>query len=97
MVWTTDPCEPGDVSLSVHPWEILIEPPGSSAAGSARNRVPARVASVTQLGNRVRVGLDAGQSLAAEVTPQAVDELGLAPGSEVLAVWKASATRVVES
>ena len=87
---------PARSSLSVHPWEILIEPPGSSAAGSARNRVPATVVSVTRLGSRVRVGLDAGQPLAAEVTPQAVEELGLAPGKEVLAVWKASATRVVE-
>jgi len=95
-VWSTDACEPGDVALSVHPWEILIEPPGSEAAGSARNRVAARVVSVTRLGNRVRIGLDAGQPLAAEVTPKAVDELGLAPGREVLAVWKASATRIVE-
>jgi len=94
-VWTTDQCEPGEVALSVHPWEILIEPPGSLAAGSARNRVAARVASVTRLGSRVRLGLDAGQPLAAEVTPQAVSDLGLAPGNEVLAVWKASATRIV--
>jgi molybdate transport system ATP-binding protein len=95
-VWTTDACEPGEAFVSVHPWEILIEPPGSTAAGSARNRVPARVVTVTPLGNRVRLGLDAGQPLAAEVTPRAVDELGLAPGKEVLAVWKASATRVVD-
>jgi len=96
-VWTTNSCEPGEVALSVHPWEILLEPAGSEAAGSARNRVPARVVSLTRLGNRVRVGLDAGQPVAAEVTPQAVDELGLSPGQEVLAVWKASATRVVEN
>ncbi len=95
-VWTTDSCEPGEVAVSVHPWEILLEPSGSEAHGSARNRLPARVVSVTRLGNRVRVGLDAGQPLAAEVTPQAVSELGLAPGREVLAVWKASATRVVD-
>jgi molybdate transport system ATP-binding protein len=95
-IYTTDPCEPGDVSVSVHPWEILIQPPGSDSVGSARNRVAARVTSVTRLGSRVRVGLDAGQPLAAEVTPQAVDELGLAPGAEILAVWKASATRVVD-
>ena len=95
-VWTTDACEQGAVSVSVHPWEILIEPPASSAAGSARNRVPARVVTVTPLGSRVRLGLDAGQPLAAEVTPKAVEDLGLAPGKEVLAVWKASATRVVD-
>ena len=90
-------CEPGAVALSIHPWEILIEPPDSDALGSARNRVEARVVSVTPLGNRVRLGLDAGQPLAAEVTMQAVKDLGLAPGREVLAVWKASATRVVEN
>jgi molybdate transport system ATP-binding protein len=95
-VWTTDECAAGAVAISVHPWEILLEPPGLNTAGSARNRLRARVVSVTRLGNRVRVGLDAGQPLAAEVTPQAVDELGLAPGNEILAVWKASATRVVD-
>jgi molybdate transport system ATP-binding protein len=95
-IFTTDHCAPGEVALSVHPWEILIEPPGSDASGSARNRLPARITSVTRLGSRVRVGLDAGQPLAAEVTPQAVEDLGLAPDAEVLAVWKASATRVVE-
>jgi molybdate transport system ATP-binding protein len=95
-VWTTDVCEPGDVVLIVHPWEVLIEPAGAAVEGSARNRVAATVASVTPLGNRVRLGLDAGQPLAAEVTPQAVEELGLAPGAQVLAVWKASATRVVD-
>jgi len=89
-------CEPGDVALIVHPWEILIEPATAAGAGSARNRVPARVVTVTPLGSRVRLGLDAGQPLAAEVTPQAVDDLGLAPGKEVLAVWKASTTRVVD-
>ncbi len=95
-VWTTDACEPGEVSVSVHPWEILIEPLGSTAAGSARNRLAARVVTVTPLGSRVRLALDAGQPIAAEVTPLAVDELGLAPGKEILAVWKASATRVVD-
>jgi molybdopterin-binding protein len=41
--------------------------------------------------------LDAGgQALAAEVTPAAIAELDLAAGREVVAVWKASATRVVE-
>jgi molybdate transport system ATP-binding protein len=106
IIWTTEACGPGEVSVSIHPWEILIEPPASQAAGSARNRVPARVVSLTPLGSRVRVGLAAGvgsgdrprsqPALAAEVTPQAISELGLAPGQEVLAVWKASATKVVE-
>jgi len=41
------------------------------------------------------VGLLAGQLLVAEVTPGAVTRLALEPGREVVAVWKAAATRVV--
>jgi len=93
---STDTGASGPVAVGVHPWEITLEPPGPGAGGSARNRLPARIVSITELGSRVRVGLDAGQPLAAEVTPAAVSELGLAPGREVVAVWKASATRVVE-
>jgi molybdopterin-binding protein len=50
---------------------------------------------VTALGNRVRVGLLAGQPLVAEVTGKAVEELGLQVGQEVTAGFKATATRVV--
>jgi molybdate transport system ATP-binding protein len=96
-VVSTDEGHAGPVAVSVHPWEITVEPPLAGAPSSARNRVAARVASVTELGSRARVGLEAfGQALAAEVTPSAVSELGLAPGREVVCVWKASATRVIE-
>lgn len=95
-VISTDSGASGPVAIGVHPWEVLIEPPGRGAAGSARNRLPARVASLTDLGGRVRVGLDVGQTIVAEVTPGSVETLGLTPGAEVQAVWKASATRIVE-
>ena len=85
----------GPVAVTLHPWDVTIEPHGVTPHGSARNRVPARVATVTRLGARVRVGLDAAQPLAAEITPDAADALGLAPGVPVTAVWKAAATRVV--
>lgn len=96
-VYTTDGCAPGPVALSVHPWDVALEPAGSEPRGSARNRLAARVVSVTPLGSRVRVGLDAGQPLVAELTPASTAELGLEPGRQVVAVWKASATRVVSS
>jgi molybdate transport system ATP-binding protein len=96
-VLSTDADHTGRVAVSVHPWEVTLAPPASRAASSARNRLPARVTSITAVGNRVRVGLDAGQPLVAEVTPDAVAELGLGPGAEVVATWKASATRVIES
>jgi molybdate transport system ATP-binding protein len=79
----------------VHPWEVALEPAGAAVEGSPRNRLPATVTSVTTVGSRVRVGLDAGQPLVAEVTPAAREELGLRAGISVTAVWKASATRIV--
>ena len=93
---STDPGTPeGAVAVSIHPWEIALEPPDAAVEGSPRNRLPAKVRTVTTIGNRVRVGLDAGQPLVSEVTPAAREELGLRPGARVVAVWKASATRVV--
>jgi len=85
----------GEVAVSVHPWEIALEPPGSAAAGSARNRLEVEVTSVTALGNRVRVGLAAPQPLAAELTGASSERLGLAPGARAIATWKAAATRVM--
>jgi molybdate transport system ATP-binding protein len=86
----------GRVAVSVFPWEITLLPAGASGTGSAQNHLPARVTSVTSVGNRVRVGLDAAQPLTAEVTEAAARDLALAPGSGVVAEWKAAATRLVE-
>ena len=84
----------GRVAASVHPWDIAIAPAGAGRAGSAQNHVPARVASITTIGSRVRLGLEAGQPLTAEVTAAAVRDLDLRRGSEVTASWKAAATRL---
>jgi molybdate transport system ATP-binding protein len=85
----------GAVAVSVHPWEIALEPAGSAASGSARNRLDVEVTSVTAIGNRVRVGLAAPQPLAAELTGASVARLALAPGTRAVASWKAAATRVM--
>jgi molybdate transport system ATP-binding protein len=84
----------GPVAASVHPWEIAVEPAGARPEGSARNRLHARVETVTSLGNRVRLGLAAPQPLTAELTGAAVEALALAPGRKVVATWKATATRL---
>jgi molybdate transport system ATP-binding protein len=81
--------------VSVYPWEIAIEPAGEAAHGSVQNRVAAEVVSVTVVGNRVRLGLIGPQPLAAEITGQSAEALGLGPGVQVTATWKASATRLV--
>src|SRR2546429_129667 len=85
----------GRVAVSLYPWEIVLEAPGTPHTGSARNRLDARVASVTRLGNRVRVGLAGHQPLSAELTAASADELRLAPGDPVVATWKGTATRLL--
>jgi molybdopterin-binding protein len=85
----------GPVAVAVHPWEIALEPAGSARTSSARNRLDVEVVSVTEIGNRVRVGLAAPQPLAAELTGASAAQLGLAPGARAVASWKAAATRVL--
>jgi len=85
----------GRVAVSLYPWEVVLEPPGSPPAGSARNHLEARVGSITRLGNRVRVGLTGPQPLTAELTAASADDLHLTPGDRVVATWKGTATRVV--
>jgi molybdate transport system ATP-binding protein len=85
----------GRVAVSVHPEEIALEPPGTTPAGSARNRVAGRVTSMTALGNRTRVAVATPQPLAADITSASAEQLRLRPGDEVIAAWKAAATRLL--
>jgi molybdate transport system ATP-binding protein len=87
----------GPTAVSVFPWEIELEPAGHEHTGSAQNRIPAEVTSITPVGGRIRVGLAGAQGLSADITPMAVKALDLEPGSRVTAVWKAAATRVVST
>jgi molybdopterin-binding protein len=58
---------------------------------SARNQIRARVTGITRGEATANVVLDAGGvRLVASITVEAVRELGLAEGSEVVAVVKAS-------
>jgi molybdate transport system ATP-binding protein len=84
----------GRVAISVFPWEIALQSPGASVDSSAQNHLHARVSSLTSVGNRVRVGLDASQPLVAEITEAARDKLNLTVGMAIVAVWKATSTRM---
>jgi molybdopterin-binding protein len=65
---------------------------------SARNQIPARVTGVNSGEAIANVELDAGGvRLVASVTVEAVRELGLAEGSQVTAVIKASDVIVATS
>jgi molybdate transport system ATP-binding protein len=87
----------GRVAVSVHPWEIALEPEGTPLAGSPQNHLAATVESVTAIGSRARIGLVGAQPLAAEITTDSASRLGLAPGVRVVATWKATATRLVQA
>ncbi|MDP9228024.1 MAG: ABC transporter ATP-binding protein [Actinomycetota bacterium] len=93
-VRSTDEIE-GSVAVSVFPWEIGVEPADAEPHGSALNWLPVEVVSVTEVGNRVRLGLAAPQSIVAEVTSESTRSLGLRPGVRATATWKATATRLV--
>jgi molybdopterin-binding protein len=65
---------------------------------SARNQLPARVTAITSGEAIANVELDAnGVRLVASITVEAVRELGLAEGSDVIAVVKASDVMVATS
>jgi len=87
----------GAVAAIVQPWDIALEPAGEAVApaGSAQNRLEVEVTALTVLGPRARVALTAPEPLVADVTAASAARLGLAPGRRILAVWKATATRLV--
>ena len=85
----------GPVAATVFPWEITVERPGPVPPRSAQNRIEARVASITTVGARVRLGLTGPEHLTVEVTTTAVASLALEPGASVSATWKAAATRLI--
>lgn len=94
VLHSTDAAE-GAVAASVYPWEVSLEPAGENHADSALNRLPGEVFSITEVGSRARVGIALPEPLTAEITGRSVRSLGLAPGTQVVATWKATATRLV--
>jgi molybdopterin-binding protein len=84
------------VLLAVRPEDVtLYEAGAESLHGSARNRLDAVVTELSPLGGSVRVVVDhRGTRIAAAVSRTAAKELGLVPGTKVVAVFKATAVRV---
>ena len=90
-------CEqpPGSrVKVLIHPEEVVLLA-DSGDAGSARNRVPARVTNVKVLGALVKVSLECGFPLVAYITLASTEEMGIATGRRVTAAIKATAIHVM--
>ncbi|MCV2393788.1 ABC transporter ATP-binding protein [Actinotalea sp. M2MS4P-6] len=81
-------CPVGRVVVTVPPQAVALH--REHPEGSPRNVWRAQVAELTRLGPVVRVRLTGPPDALADLTPGAVAELGLAPGSQVWASVKAN-------
>jgi molybdate transport system ATP-binding protein len=70
-------------------------PRAGNPADSRLNRLACEVTTVTTIGSRARIGLAAPEPLVAEITAASAARLDLRPGTRVVAVWKATATRLI--
>jgi molybdopterin-binding protein len=93
------PAEPGTcVRLALRPEDVTLAGPRERLpASSARNVVTGTIARITTTDLGVHVLIDCGFLLVATVTRRSLDELGLARGHAVAAVFKASALHVLSS
>ena len=85
-----------DVRVCLRPENVtlrLAAEPGD--AGSARNSLPGTVIEVRPRGAEARLLIDCGFPLAVLVTRMSVAELGLGPGTSVVASFKATAVHLL--
>ncbi len=89
--------EPGAlVRLGIRPEDVTLTLPAETAPlSSARNRLDGTVARLIPSAPGTRVVVDVGFRLVATLTPRSVDDLGLAEGVAVIAVFKASAAHLL--
>jgi molybdate transport system ATP-binding protein len=80
----------GPVTLAVYPWDVTIS--RTRPDDSALNVILGAITAITELGNRARVTIG---PLSAEITVDSLRRLGLEPGQQVYASFKATGTRVV--
>lgn len=88
------------VQVAVRADSVTLHAPGDAPAAdatSARNRLPGTVRRLDRRETVATAVVDVGAArpLRALVTVDSVDRLGLEPGVEVVATWKATATRAV--
>jgi molybdate transport system ATP-binding protein len=89
VISTVEPAE-GDVVVAIYPWDVIVgtEPPHDSAL----NVIRAPIRTITELGNRVRLGVG---PISAEITSESLRRLGLSVDQPVYASFKATGTRVL--
>lgn len=79
------------ILIVVHPWDVTIQ---KVSEGAVRNMLKGKVVSISPLRDRVRVTVDAGIRITAEITRPSLEKLHLKEGDEVYAGFKTMAVRV---
>ncbi len=85
-----------EVLLTLRPEDIMLSLPGPMLSTSMRNHFRARISEISDRGALWRVIMDCGFLLVAFITRQSGMEMGLAPGSDVVASFKATSVHVIE-
>jgi molybdopterin-binding protein len=88
-----------DVLVGIRPEDVTLFEAGLELPpSSARNQIRMRVDAIERRGNTDRISLSSnGLRLASSVSRASVRDLGLAEGSEVLSLFKATAVRVASA
>jgi tungstate transport system ATP-binding protein len=92
----TDIGERKAVALYIRPEEVTLTPvDGTLRKSSVRNQIPGRIIKMVPLGPFIRVTVDCGILIIAQITRRSCTELGLVVGTEVIAGIKATAIHVL--
>lgn len=83
-----------DFYVCIRGEDVTLEK-GRAEQSSARNHLQGRIENILPAGVLMKVVIDVGFTIVALVTRQAIADLGLVNGSEVLAVFKASAVHLI--
>jgi molybdate transport system ATP-binding protein len=85
----------GDVHVCIRAEDVMLEKGAISGKSSARNHLVGRIQSLDREGPLVRVGIDCGFPLKALITYQACEDMALSEQTEVTALIKAPAIRLI--
>lgn len=94
-IYSSDPAEPGEeVAVSIRPEEIILA--REAVESSARNILRGKISGIFKKEHIVVVNLEIGnQEIKTIITPTSCEMLGLDPGREIYAVFKASNARII--
>jgi molybdate transport system ATP-binding protein len=94
-IYSSDPADPGEViAVSIRPEEVILA--RGAVESSARNILRGMVSGVFKKEHLVVVEVKVGNAeIKAVITPASCEMLGLEPGREIYAVFKASNARII--